>query len=75
MTNMADDWRMRDDLDLTSEDVSAMFEAGEAEEVRGPWVPANGHFVTVSCTFGGAAHRTPLLPSLTPPPQVSTSRR
>lgn len=50
-----EDWRDKDDLDLTSEDISAMFEAGDPVEVRGPSrLPAGGAFVGVACTFGGS---------------------
>ena len=47
-------WRDKADLDLTSEDITAMAAEGERVEVRGPAVPAHGIFVRPVPTFAGA---------------------
>lgn len=44
-------WRDKDDLDLTSEDIDAMITEGCPVEVRGPKLPAGAAFITSSTTF------------------------
>ena len=52
MTDMGDTWRDKDDLDLTSEDISAMLDEGTPVEVRGPVrVPAGGRLVSATLTY------------------------
>lgn len=56
MDSMGSDWREKDDLDLTSEDITAMFDACEPAEIRGPavtYVPMGGKIVQALQTFGG----------------------
>lgn len=44
-------WRDKDDLDLTSEDISAMAAEGQAVAVRGPHLPGNGIFISSADTY------------------------
>lgn len=78
MDTMDSDWRDRDDLDLTSEDITAMFDAGEPAEVRGPsstttYVPLGGKVVEAIRTFGGQVVST-TMPGLMPAPVKPTHR-
>ncbi len=43
-------WRDKDDLDLTTEDITAMAAEGKAVGVRGPHVPGNGVFISSADT-------------------------
>lgn len=52
MSNM--NWRDKDDLDLTSEDIDAMIADGQSVAVRGPRLPGHAAIVTAAQTFGGA---------------------
>jgi hypothetical protein len=64
MDDMSSDWRDKDDLDLTSEDITAIFDAGEPAEIRGPavtYVPMGGKIIQSIRTFGGR-----FLPAATP---------
>jgi hypothetical protein len=45
-------WRDKDDLDLTSEDISAMADEGEPVEVVGPPFPASAHIVAAVTSYG-----------------------
>jgi hypothetical protein len=45
-------WRHKDDLDLTSEDIDAMIAEGEAVEVCGPALPGNGVLIKAAPTYG-----------------------
>ncbi len=48
------DWRDKDDLDLTSEDLGAMIDAGEPVElVSAPRLPGHGAIVVPVRTHGG----------------------
>ncbi len=48
------DWRDKDDLELTSDDLGAMLDAGDAVEVvHAQVLPGCGSFVTPLRTFGG----------------------
>jgi len=54
MASMSDDWRTKDDLDLTSDDITQMFDAGEPVDVGGPeHTPAYARLVSTNCTFAG----------------------
>ncbi len=50
MTDM--NWRDKDDLELTSEDLDAMIAEGTPVAVRGPMVPSAARIGSVPCTFG-----------------------
>lgn len=41
-------WRDKDDLELTSEDIDAMLSEGQAVGVRGPRLPGGARIVTPS---------------------------
>ena len=52
MRNMSE-WGRRDDLDLTSDDIGAMLDAGEPVEIAAPELPHAAVLVTALRTFGG----------------------
>jgi hypothetical protein len=55
-------WRDKDDLDLTSEDIDAMVAEGQPVVVRGPRMPAGASLVTPSPTLGGSVTSHPQVP-------------
>ncbi len=71
MGDMSSDWRDKDDLDLTAEDVDAMLNAGAPLTVVGPHqLPGNGVLVTARATFG-VPTLWPETPSLTGPARIT----
>ncbi len=52
-------WREKDDLDLTSEDIDAMIAEGQPTNVRGPRLPAGARMVERSSTYLGATTNAP----------------
>lgn len=52
MCNMSE-WGRRDDLDLTSDDIGALLDAGEPVEITAPKLPQAAVLVTALHTFGG----------------------
>jgi hypothetical protein len=46
-------WRDKDDLDLTSEDIDAMIDEGQPVAVRGPRLPQGAVLVKAAATYGG----------------------
>lgn len=53
------DWRDKDDLDLTSDDIDAMIDEGEPVAVRGPRLPGGARIVERSATYVGATTNRP----------------
>lgn len=50
------EWREKDDLELTAEDIGDMLAAGTATSIVGPFhLPPHAVFVTATTTFGGHA--------------------
>lgn len=52
-------WRDKEDLELTSEDISAMAAEGESVAVRGPRLPGGAKIVERSATYVGAITNRP----------------
>ncbi len=46
------DWRGKDDADLTADDIDAMLDAGQPVEVTGPRTVGNGVLVSSARTYG-----------------------
>lgn len=47
------DWRDKDDLDLTAEDITAMLEAGQPVQAASTPLPGGAVLVTPTLTLGG----------------------
>lgn len=58
-------WRDKDDLDLSSEDITAMAAEGQEVTVRGPHVPGNGTFISSAPTYGATTVVRPAVRSRT----------
>lgn len=56
MSNM--NWRDKDDLELTSEDIDAMISEAQPVEVRGPSteLPSAARLITASCSWAIASN-------------------
>jgi hypothetical protein len=60
MTDMGRTWRDKDDLDLTSDDISTMLDEGTPVGTRGPdRYPAGGTVVRPASTFSTASKVNP----------------
>ncbi len=47
------DWRLKDDDDLTSEDIDAMIAEGTPVAARGPRLPGGARLITAAPASGG----------------------
>lgn len=64
------DWRDKEDIDLTSEDIAAMLDAGEPVSAGKPSSPSMAIFVSAPPTYG-LRPPTDALPPWAPTPHVS----
>ena len=53
------DWRDKDDLELTVEDVDALIRCGKPVDVHGPEpLPGGGHYISAAPSYGGVTIAT-----------------